>query len=105
MSSPDVGPSVYKVVHTTCARCGAFAEYDGSTSMSLRQLQALHATFCSRCGVRGHTIIGMVSYPRPVRYPLRKLPRTHLHSIAAAGLFREADDLRPRSTSGGVSLW
>jgi ribosomal protein S27AE len=97
MPSHDADSAIYKVVHTTCARCGAFNEYDGTTAMSLLQLRALHASFCPRCGARGHTIIGMVSYTRPVRYPLRKLPRSHLQSIGSAALFRDSEDFRKGS--------
>jgi len=80
---PSAGrPSaVCKVVHTTCASCGAFTEYDGTRALNVRQLRTLRMQQCSRCGERGCTVIAMLSYPTTL-CGLRKLP--HNSSDACA---------------------
>jgi len=83
--SPE-GPSVVcKVVHTTCASCGAFTEYDGTSAMNVRQLRVLRVQHCPRCGERGRTVIAMLSCHTTVRR-LRKLPLNPLETFSSVRL-------------------
>jgi hypothetical protein len=93
-----------KVVHTTCGFCGAFTEYDGTRALNIRQLRALYARCCPRCGERGNTIIAMVSYPAPVSYPLHELPANPFHRVAAGSLLPNVVDFRSLKSSGNMNV-
>ncbi|WP_210399139.1 hypothetical protein [Steroidobacter denitrificans] len=105
--SPE-GPSVVcKVIHTTCAACGAFTEYDGTRAMNVRQLRVLREQRCLRCGERGRTVIAMLSC-HAKSYRLRKLPLNPLGTFPSAR-FKEANerpgvvDLQGFRARGGIS--
>lgn len=104
--SPEGSSVVRKVVHTTCASCGAFTEYDGTRAMNVRQLRVLRVQSCPRCGERGCTVIAMLSC-HTKSYRLRKLPLTPMGSVPArfeeAGMRPDVVELRGLRNRGDVN--